>query len=233
MAASQIDIFTPWVFLVSLPSMLVVAWFAARLLGVRQRSWLSALIVGSLGWVLTGLFAIAVSNGRVQELSTAVITTFEVLATMTVTVALDLLHSHPPSHRPLRAVPHPVRATRTTLRRLHRYLRVLRIAARRGLAPYLGLRGDPKSAAAAAASTRMAIEDAGGRFVKLGQLLAGRADLPPTEARREFARLHESATPADPAAVLSMLEAELNAPPTEIFASFDTTPVRCPSGGVA
>ncbi len=43
----------------------------------------------------------------------------------------------------------------------------------------------------------------------------------------------ESATPADPATVLSMLEAELNAPPTEIFASFDTTLVRCPSGGVA
>lgn len=229
MAASQIDIFTPSVFLLSLPSMLVVAWFAARLLGVRQRSWLSALIAGSLGWVLTGLFAIAVSNGQVQNLSSAVVVVFSVLATMTVTVALDLVQSRPPSRRPLLAVPHPARAIRTALRRLRRYLRVLRIATRRGLAPYLGLRGDPESAAAAAASARMAMEDAGGMFVKLGQLLAGRADLLPVDARREFARLHERATPADPAAVLTLLEEELGAPPAETFESFDTTPVAAAS----
>lgn len=229
MAASQIDIFTPVNVLLSLPSMLVFAWVAARLLGVRQRSWLSALVAGSLGWVLTGLFAIAVSNGQVQNLSGAVIIAFFVLATMTVTVVLDLIHSRPPSRRALLAVPHPARAIKTALRRLHRYLRVLRIAARRGLTPYLGLRGDPQSAAAAAASARMAIEDAGGMFVKLGQLLAGRADLLPVEARREFARLHERATPADPTAVLSLLEAELGAPAAETFASFDTTPVAAAS----
>jgi ubiquinone biosynthesis protein len=170
-----------------------------------------------------------ITNGQVLKLHSAVVFVFSVLATMTVTLAIDLLHNRPPSHRPLLAVPHPLRATRAALRRLHRYLRVLRIAARRGLGPYLGLRGVPKSAAAAARSARMAMEDAGGMFVKLGQLLAGRADLLPVEGRREFARLHEHASPADPAAVLALLEAELGTPPTEIFKSFDTTPVAAAS----
>ncbi len=226
------DILSPMIIvqiIISLPWILLLAWFAARLLGVRHRSWLSALVAGSVGSVLAALLMVAVSRGRPEELHAAVPILFVVLATMAVTVALDLFHTSTPRGRPLLTVPHPIRATRTALRRSRRYVRVLRIASRHGLAPYLGLRGDPETAAAAAAAARAAMEEAGGVFVKLGQLLAGRADLLPMEARREFARLHATAAPADPAAVSALLQAELGAPVSEVFASFDPGPVAAAS----
>ncbi len=229
LAAGETEIFTPLTIVLSLPSMLVIAWVAARLLGVRHRSWFSALLAGSIGWVLTGVWAIAVTDGHVETLNTGVVTTFMVLMTMLVTVAIDLLRAHEPRHRPLLSVPHPVGALRTGLRRVRRYLRVLRIASRHGLGPYLGLHGNPETAAASAASARAAMEEAGGVFVKLGQLLAGRSDLLPPEARREFVRLHEQVAPADPAAVLALLEAELGAATGEVFDSFDPTPVAAAS----
>jgi ubiquinone biosynthesis protein len=209
--------------------MLLLAWVAARLLGVRHRSWSAALLVGSIGWALAGLWAIAVTDGHVEQLSAVVALVASVLCTMLVAVALDLLRSHEPRHRPLLSVPHPVRAIRRVLRRVRRYVRVLRIASRHGLGPYLGLHGDPEKAAASAASARAALEEAGGVFVKLGQLLAGRADLLPPEARREFAHLQERVTPADPAAVSALLEAELGVASGEVFRSFDTTPVAAAS----
>lgn len=229
LSAGETEIFTPVTVVFSLPSMLVIAWVAARLLGVRYRSWSAALLAGSIGWVLTGLWAIAVSDGQVEKLNTAVVITVMVVATMLVTVAIDLLRAREPRRRPLLSIPHPMRAVRTTLRRVRRYLRVLRIASRHGLGPYLGLHGNPETAAASAASARAAMEEAGGVFVKLGQLLAGRSDLLPVEARREFARLHEQVTPADPDAVLALLEAELGASSGEVFATFDTAPVAAAS----
>ena len=229
LAAGETEIFTPVTVVTSLPSMLVIAWVAARLLGVRHRSWSAAMLAGSIGWVLTGVWAIAVTDGQVEELNTALVIVIMVLSTMLVTVAIDLLRAREPRRRPLLSAPHPVRAVRTGLRRARRYFRVLRIASRHGLGPYLGLHGDPETAAASAASARAAMEEAGGVFVKLGQLLAGRSDLLPAEARREFARLHEQVGQADPAAVLALLEAELGAPSGDVFASFDTTPVAAAS----
>jgi ubiquinone biosynthesis protein len=228
-AADQVEIFTPATVFFSLPGMLLMAWVAARVLGVRHRSWLAALTAGVSGWVLTGLLALALSHGDVTRVHTAVVLVFSLLATAAVTVALDLLLDREPAHRPLVSVPHPIRTVRTAGRRLRRYVGVLRIVSRHGLSPYLGLHGDAETAAAAAASARAAMEEAGGMFVKLGQLLAGRADLLPPAARQEFARLQESAPPADPAAVLALLEAELTAPPSEVFASFDPTPLAAAS----
>lgn len=232
MAADGVDVSSPSFilnFLTGVPWMLLVAWVAARLLGVRQRSWLSALIAGSVGSLLAALLVVAVSRGHPEELHAAVTLVFLVLSTMAVTVALDMFHTSVPRGRPLLVVPHPIRATRTGARRSRRYLHVLRIASRHGLAPYLGLRGDPETAAAAAAASRAAMEEAGGVFVKLGQLLAGRADLLPAEARREFARLHATAAPADPDAVAALLQAELGAPVTDLFDFFDPVPVAAAS----
>jgi ubiquinone biosynthesis protein len=229
-ATGKTEIFSPLSLLTGgFLSMLLIAWLAARLLGVRHRSWAAALLAGSVGWVLTGLFAIAVSDGRVETLNSAVVIVFAVLAAMTVTAVIDLLHAREPRHRPLLSVPHPVRAVHTGLRRVRRYLRVLRIASRHGLAPYLGLHGTPETAAAAAASARLAMEEAGGVFVKLGQLLAGRADLLPPEARREFARLQERAMPADPTAIEELIAGEFKAPVGEVFEHFDADPVAAAS----
>lgn len=112
-------------------------------------------------------------------------------------------------------------------------MHVLRIAGRRGLAPYLGLHGDPANAIVAASSVRGAMEEAGGVFVKLGQLLAGRADLLPAEVRREFSRLQEQVAPADAAAVKQLVETELGAPLDEVFAAFELEPIAAASIGQA
>ena len=81
-----------------------------------------------------------------------------------------------------RAVPHPLRWLRQRLQRLGRYGQITRLAVHHGLGPYLGLgRGRQPDGAAGAPErrARLALEQAGGMFVKLGQMLSTRPDVVP------------------------------------------------------
>lgn len=213
--------------------LLVLAWLAARLLGTRQRSWVSAVVAASAGVLFGALLLSAEPRRGIEEVNVGVVIVVQVLATMAATVVLDLLSDRPSTERPMVRVPHPVRGARAAVRRGRRYVHVLRIASRRGLAPYLGLHGNPANAIVAASSVRGAMEEAGGMFVKLGQLLAGRADLLPAEVRREFSRLQEQVAPADAAAVEQLVETELGAPLDEVFAAFELEPIAAASIGQA
>ncbi|MDP1901728.1 MAG: AarF/UbiB family protein [Rubrivivax sp.] len=72
---------------------------------------------------------------------------------------------------------------------------------------------------------RMAMEELGPTFVKLGQILAGRADLFGPEWIAEFAKLH-SRVPAVPLDELRpQLREDLGAEPESVFARFDTEPL--------
>jgi ubiquinone biosynthesis protein len=106
---------------------------------------------------------------------------FQVLATMLAVVVLELLLTRPPRPGGLRLV-RPIRSLRRKLGVTLRGWQVLRIATRHGLAPALGLkRGtvESRSPEELGRRARLALEDAGGMFVKLGQLLASRSDLLP------------------------------------------------------
>jgi ubiquinone biosynthesis protein len=72
---------------------------------------------------------------------------------------------------------------------------------------------------------RMALEELGPTFVKLGQILAGRADLFGPEWITEFEKLH-SRVPALPLdALRAQLREDLKAEPEEVFTRFDPVPL--------
>jgi ubiquinone biosynthesis protein len=76
---------------------------------------------------------------------------------------------------------------------------------------------------------RLAIEELGPTFVKLGQILAGRADLFGPEWIAEFEKLH-SHVPAVPLETLrTQLLEDLGGAPEVVFARFDTEPLAAAS----
>jgi ubiquinone biosynthesis protein len=82
-------------------------------------------------------------------------------------------------------------------------------------------------------SLRLALEELGPTFVKLGQLLSTRADLLSPNYRAELAKLQDFA-PALPSEVVEdIIERELHAPADSVFASFAAAPLACASVGQA
>ncbi len=80
-----------------------------------------------------------------------------------------------------------------------------------------------------AVQVRLAMEELGPTFVKLGQILAGRADLFGPEYIAEFEKLH-SHVPAVPMDILRpQLREDLGGEPEEVFARFDTQPLAAAS----
>lgn len=126
------------------------------------------------------------------------------------------------------------RSLRGRVGRSRRYAQIVSIAVRYGLGPYL--RGgtqstgdDPHHRRRLAISLRRAMEDGGVTFVKLGQLASTRADLLPAEFIEEFSTLQDGVPPAPWESVHALLDQELGAPYTEVFADFDPQPVAAAS----
>jgi ubiquinone biosynthesis protein len=80
---------------------------------------------------------------------------------------------------------------------------------------------------------RLAIEELGATFIKLGQFLSTRADLLPPEYQTELAKLQDSAPPFDPEAAKERIEAELGQSIDSLFAQFDSVPLAAASIGQA
>ncbi len=138
---------------------------------------------------------------------------------------------------PSGSVPGPVyvlRAARGRMGRAGRYWQISRILARRGLLPYArgGRRSElatPEGRARLARSVRLAMEDGGVTFVKLGQVLSTRRDLLPAEFTGELSRLQDDAAGVPWPAVEQVLRSELGAEVSEVFASFDPEPIAAAS----
>ena len=138
---------------------------------------------------------------------------------------------------PSGSVPGPVyllRGMRRRMGRAGRYWQISRILARRGLLPYQrgGRRselGTPEGRARLARSVRLAMEDGGVTFVKLGQVLSTRRDLLPAEFISELSRLQDDAVPVTWPAIEQVLQSELRAEVSELFASFDREPIAAAS----
>jgi ubiquinone biosynthesis protein len=127
-----------------------------------------------------------------------------------------------------------LRGARRTARRTRRYSQIIRILARHGLIPHLrgGRRSElatPEGRARLARSLRLALEDGGVTFVKLGQVLSTRRDLLPPEFISELSRLQDDAPKVPWPDISEVLEASLGGPVTEKFASFDTEPIAAAS----
>ena len=125
--------------------------------------------------------------------------------------------------------------TRRALERHGRYAELLRIIARHRLlatrfAPAHTLAEQDEQRRQAQALKR-ALEEAGGAFVKLGQLLSTRPDVLPPIYLDVLGTLQERVPPAPWSDVRATLERELGAPLPSLFASFDETPVAAASIG--
>jgi ubiquinone biosynthesis protein len=235
--ATSVNLLAPAVILVNLPAMLLFAWVAGRLLGVRRRSWVSVVVCGFTGYLAGGSLALLMAHGEVTtgEFGRNV-WIFGVVFTMAATAGFELL-ARPQRHLATAAVPtslpHPIRSVKRSARRGRRYLQIIRIALRHGLGPYLGFgRGDRRGAGRAASparQARLALEEAGGMFVKLGQMLSTRPDVVSPAVAQELARLQEHVSPADPEAVRALVEQEMGRPAAEVFVEFDWEPVAAAS----
>jgi ubiquinone biosynthesis protein len=104
--------------------------------------------------------------------------------------------------------------------RTRRYLQILRVAARHGLGPYQRGRRRPGREDAAgqaelARSLRLALEEAGVTFVKLGQVLSTRSDVVPAAVATELSRLQDQVAPVGWTEVEQLLTEELGGLPFE------------------
>jgi ubiquinone biosynthesis protein len=136
---------------------------------------------------------------------------------------------------------------RQTFHHLRRYQQVGRILSRYGfgqilaqlgvmpaILPNLGrLRFRPPESqrATPAERMRMAVEELGPTFIKLGQILSTRGDLLPPEFIRELERLQDTVPPTDFALIQAEVEKELKKPIDQVFPTFDPVPVASASLG--
>ena len=72
---------------------------------------------------------------------------------------------------------------------------------------------------------RMALEELGPTFIKLGQMLSTRADLLPPGFQTELAQLQDRAPVIPAEIVLATIEAELGQPVEKAFATFRREPL--------
>src|SRR5215471_17392231 len=80
---------------------------------------------------------------------------------------------------------------------------------------------------------RMALEELGATFIKLGQILSTRSDLLPPEYLTEFAKLQDAAPTISLEAVQETISTELGRPIEATFSTFDPTPLAAASIGQA
>ena len=79
------------------------------------------------------------------------------------------------------------------------------------------------------ARVRLALEELGPTFIKLGQLLSIRPDLVPPEYIKELEHLQDQVAPESPNKIMAQLEHELGDRVDNIFGSFDERPIAAGS----
>jgi ubiquinone biosynthesis protein len=159
-----------------------------------------------------------------------------VAATMAAAVGIDLLSRPGSLARGERAglvvAPRPIRAVRQRISVLRRYRELVRLARRAGFGPLPSAGGKAeRSAQATGVRLRRVLEEAGGVYVKLGQIAATRPDLVPPEICAELAGLQNRVVAEPVDRVRPVLEEELGADVDAVFAEFDWEPLAAGSIG--
>jgi len=213
----------------------VTTRLSLRLLGVR-RGWTAALTAGVAGWLVGGLLALALNDGDwgADGLVLQVLV-ISVPTTMAAAVGLDLLAAPGSLARPGQAglvvAPRPLRAVRRRVDVVRRYRELLGLIRAQGFGPLLGAGGKAeRQAEPVGVRLRRVLEQAGGVYVKLGQIAATRVDLLPPGVCDELATLQNRAPSEPPDGVQAVIEAELG-PVDEVFARFDWEPLAAASIG--
>ena len=221
-------------FLLTVGFLLLFAWVVRGLVGARELTWRRTLLAIFVGFVFGQAVAILIlvrdftrppdiDGGQVLALSLP----FALIGTMGAIVVLELLFARPRARRGPH-LPHPFKALRRRAGIIRRGWQVTRIIARNGLAPLVGLRRgeiSTRSPEELARRVRVALEESGGVFIKLGQLLATRPDLLPPAAMAELGRLHASAAPLPEDQVAQVIREETGREIEEVFLEVDWDPL--------
>ena len=222
--------------LVGIGLAIVITILSLRLLGIR-RGWGTALLAAGLGWTVAIVVALGVNNwdwgaeGLVLHL-----VAIGVAATMAVAVSLDLL-ARPGSlaigeHAGLVVAPRPIRAVRKRVTVLLRYRELVRIARREGFGPLLSSTNRAeRTVDHLGVRLRRVLEEAGGVYVKLGQIAATRVDLLPSDVCEELALLQNRVPPETRERIAGVLREELGDDLDAIFSEFDWEPLAAASIG--
>ncbi|MGD2144755.1 MAG: AarF/ABC1/UbiB kinase family protein [Anaerolineae bacterium] len=138
-----------------------------------------------------------------------------------------------------------MRSPRRTIRHLRRYREIARVFIRHGLGelvdllelqPYLAFPRrlvrrwrEEAPPLGAPQRLRIALEELGPTFIKLGQVLSTRPDLIPPAYLAELARLQDAVPSAPWEPIRAQIETELDTPIEEVFAKLDREPVAAAS----
>jgi ubiquinone biosynthesis protein len=226
----------------SLVVVFLFAWVSRALLGARELTWRRTLFAALAGIVFgqgLGALIIAEELESLTEIDPAQLMALalplSLIGTMGAIVVLELLFISKPSAPGVRLI-RPWRAIGRWAGMWRRGFSVLRIVTRHGLAPLLGLRKDDVSTrnpAEVSRRIRLSLEEAGGMFVKLGQLMVTRPDLLPPEAVTELSRLQADVAPLAEPEVREIVTQEIGRPLEEVFSSIDSAPIGSASIGQA
>ncbi|TDP92129.1 ABC1 kinase family protein [Labedaea rhizosphaerae] len=203
----------------------VIVAAARRLLGV-QVTLVRAALGAVLGWLVSGAVGRVLPQPKQNEAGTALALLLPLTGITLLTAAAFLLVAEIVRPAASRTSAFSfVRSLRGRFVRSRRYGQIMRIAVRHGLGPALRGRRQHGSARLAR-SLRLALEEGGPTFVKLGQVLATRRDLLPDVFADELGKLQAAVAPVPVAEIEQVLAQEL---PADVFASFDPVPLAAAS----
>jgi ubiquinone biosynthesis protein len=211
---------------------------AGRLLGIdvgRIRGALSGLVGAGIGAVGSNV----VTGGVRGAENFIAYVTLAILGTLATIGLLNFL-VRPSTAGKLQksfgSIPHPIRAFELWVARSRRFASIMSAVLRHGL---LSMLSSPNRAATIEQADErerrhgkqlgQALQESGGVFVKLGQVLSGSPDVVGKPAAEELSVLQDRVAPADPAAVERLLRSELSQPPDDIFERFDAKPLAAAS----
>jgi ubiquinone biosynthesis protein len=214
----------------------VTTMLSLRLLGGR-RGWTTGLVAAVIGWGTALLLGLRVNDWDWGADGLAIhLVAIGIPATMAAAVILDLL-ARPGSlafgeRAGLVVTPRPIRAIRRRISVLRRYRELVRLCREQGFGPFLSAADRAeRTVDAPGVRLRRVLEQAGGVYIKLGQIAATRVDLLPPDVCNELAEL-QNRVPAEPQErIAAVLEEELGAVVDEVFAEFDWEPLAAASIG--
>ena len=227
----------PLIFVFTALTVLVFAFGARRLLGLRF-SVLRTLIAGVLAFLIASPVITAISGSVVAKRTSVLPELWFVILGVTIALVVGMVFLVVAEALvPSGSVPglvYVLRGMRRRMGRARRYWQISGILVRRGLMPYVrgGRRSELSTSegrARLARSVRLAMEDGGVTFVKLGQVLSTRRDLLPAEFISELSRLQDDAAEVPWPRIEQVLRSELGAEVGELFASFDREPIAAAS----
>jgi len=221
--------------LFAISGFILFSWTARRLLGVTKLS-MTKTVLAALGGLLVAdiLARVLISRDMSQDQAILIGLVIGLVSTMVIIITFEAFARTDRS--PVRSkVSNPIAVVQQSVAGFRRSTQIARIANSHGLSAGFGLAMGRTMSSEEATEygihLRDALEEAGGVFVKLGQLLATRPDIIPQETADELAQLHQDVEPAPRSEVEPALSAAFGRTVDQVFADFDWSPIGAGSLG--